>query len=121
MEYHRVRSSVPEIAAGFAPMRLEDAQRHRDGVSCRTTDASVIDPYGRERWCIDCNAPLGEEAAWHPDGIDVSDYVRGAFIVLIGVILLMLILLAVSYQPTTAPGPMVTPTTYGPPTYVVGS
>jgi hypothetical protein len=116
MNYHRVRSSVPEQAAGFAPVVLEAAERHRDGVSCQTTAAYTYDANGHKRWCIDCKTELGEEASWHPDGRDVPEWLIGAFIVLAALLAACLVVLFTLGPSDDDPGPVHTPTTYGPPT-----
>jgi len=117
MDYHRVRRSVPDQAAGFAPVTLEDAARHRDGLSCRNPASYVYDANGRGRWCIDCNAPLGEEAAWHPNGADLSIRALGVTILvaalLVGVMCWLLV--GMNAQKGDVPGPRSTPTTYGAP------
>lgn len=112
MEYHRVRSSVPE----FAPVALEDARRHQDGVSCKRPAAYRYDANGHKRWCIDCDAPLGEEAAWHPNGADPPFWLLGLALVVFCLFVLLALLSVSSGNPgTRSPGPVSTPTTYGPP------
>lgn len=120
-QYHRVRSSVPEVEAGFAPVRLE---RHRDGISCETAAAYTYDANGHKRWCIDCGVELGERS-WHPNGADVSNRSLGGALV---ALLLLLVLAGVLIWGSlawkvlvgdTPAVPVHTPTTYGPPPTVV--
>jgi hypothetical protein len=89
-------------------------------MSCRTTTAYTYDANGRGRWCIDCGEPLGEEAAWHPDGADVPTPWVGVAIAILGLLVLLTIIASFGLT-SDDPNPMVTPTTYGPPTWVVGS
>lgn len=94
------------------------AQRHRDGMSCRTTAAYTYDANGRSRWCIDCGEPIGEEASWHPEGVDVPTPWIGVAITVLGLFLLGVILALCGLSnddPGPSGGPVVTPTTYGPP------
>lgn len=117
-QFHRVRSSIPEIEAGFAPVRLE---RHRDGVSCQTPIAYTHDANGHKRWCIDCGAELGEQA-WHPNGADVSPRGVGLLFVVVGILLALLVsvvlaaLVPAGDEPVTPPR---TPTTQNQPTAMV--
>lgn len=119
-QYHRVRSSSAEQAVGRAPVVLEAAARHRDGVSCQTTIAYAYNANGHERWCIDCGVELGEQE-WHPDGADVPSRWVGLLLLLLGLILMTVILLVASWNGVFDSGPLPTstPTTYGPPPTVV--
>lgn len=117
-KYHAVRSSMPEMDAGFAPVRLE---RHREGVSCKTTAAYTYDANGHKRWCIDCGAELGEEASWHPEGEGVPTWWVGLLIAMLAVIVFAVILMCVTWNSDAPFGvqPSSIPTTYGPPPTVV--
>lgn len=117
--YHRVRTPIREQNVGFAPVILEAADRHRDGVSCRTTAAYKYDANGYKRWCIDCGAELGEQA-YHPDGADVPTWWIGLFIFLVGLVVLVVVLLGAAWNGAfDGPVPTSTPTTYGYPPSMV--
>jgi hypothetical protein len=115
MEYHRIRRSIPERAAGFAPVTLELADaRHRDGMSCENPAAYNYDANGHQRWCIDCGKELGEQA-WASGGADVPPQFIGAVIYMVGLIGLMLLVLLGVSMASHNPDPASTPTTYNQP------
>jgi hypothetical protein len=115
MDHPRIRRSVPDLPI----VSPEAAERHRDGVSCIRPAAYVYDANGYKRWCVDCGAPLGEEASWHPEGMDASSGLLSALMVLAGLIVVIVLAFVWISDARDDPGPMQTPTTYGQPTHGV--
>ncbi len=92
--------------------------RHNEGMSCVNTAAYRYDANGHRIWCIDCGQEL-PEAAWHPDGADVPNWLIGTWIVGAAVIAaLFLWLTALPAPGTTSRGwqaPTPAPAPYGQP------
>lgn len=116
-----LRHSIPPVPSPLN--RVPDAQeRHKQGFSCQTVCAYAFDANGFKRWCIDCEAPLGE-ASWAEGGHEMPTWASALVLVLAGLLLLVVVSLVylsgrganLDGTAGIAPGVRATPATYGPP------
>lgn len=111
----------PTIRGNVPPSLTFAEQRHRDGMSCVNPVAYNYDANGRQRWCSDCGAELGQDAHVADPVLALQAQARLVGAAIAFVALVLLLAFAAWLTPSSAPatGPVQTPTTYGPPPTVV--